>query len=405
MNFKRKVLSAAAMLALTAGAAHAQISGNVVKIGVLNDQSSLYADLSGQGSVLAAKMAIEDFGAAKKGIKTEVIFADHQNKPDVGSQIANKWYDAEGVDVIVDTPNSGVALAVNQITKDKKKAFLVSGAATADLSGKACTPNTIHWTYDTWMLANGTGNAIVKTGGDSWFFLTADYAFGHALERDTEAVVVKTGGKVLGKVRHPLNTQDFSSFLLQAQASKAKIIGLANAGGDTTNAIKQAAEFGIVKGGQNLAGLLVFLTDVHALGLDKAQGLIFTESWYWDLNDASRAWTKRFAAANGGKYPSMVHAGVYSAVLHYLKAVEAAKSDDGTTVIAQMKKMPTDDPLFGKGTVRADGRKVHPAYLVEVKKPSESKGPYDYYKVRATIPADQAFRPMAEGGCPLVAAK
>jgi branched-chain amino acid transport system substrate-binding protein len=405
MTFKRKLLSAAAMLALTAGAAHAQISGGVVKIGVLNDQSSLYADLSGQGSVLAAKMAIEDFGAARKGIKTEVIFADHQNKADVGSQIANKWYDAEGVDVIVDTPNSAVALAVNQITRDKKKAFLVSGAATADLSGKACSPNTLHWTYDTWMLANGTGNAIVKTGGDSWFFLTADYAFGHALERDTEAVVLKSGGKVLGKVRHPLNTQDFSSFLLQAQASKAKIVGLANAGGDTTNAIKQAAEFGIVKGGQNLAGLLVFLTDVHALGLDKAQGLIFTESWYWDLNDSSRAWTKRFAAANGGKYPTMVHAGVYSAVLHYLKAVEATKTDDGTKVIEQMKKMPTDDPLFGKGTVRADGRKVHPAYLVEVKKPSESKGPYDYYKVRATIPADQAFRPMAEGGCPLVAAK
>ena len=402
MTFKRKLLSAAAILALSAGAAHAQISGNVVKIGVLNDQSSLYADLSGQGSVLAAKMAIEDFGAAKKGIKTEVIFADHQNKPDVGSQIANKWYDAEGVDVIVDTPNSGVALAVNQVTRDKKKAFLVSGAASADLTGKSCSPNTIHWTYDTWMLANGTGNAIVKTGGDSWFFLTADYAFGHALERDTEAVVLKSGGKVLGKVRHPLNTQDFSSFLLQAQASKAKIIGLANAGGDTTNAIKQASEFGIVKGGQNLAGLLVFLTDVHALGLDKAQGLIFTESWYWDLNDASRAWTKRFAAANGGKYPTMVHAGVYSAVLHYLKAVEALKSDDGTKVIEQMKKTPTDDPLFGKGTVRADGRKVHPAYLVEVKKPSESKGPYDYYKVRATIPADQAFRPMAEGGCPLV---
>jgi branched-chain amino acid transport system substrate-binding protein len=404
MNLKRKLLSAA-VLALTAGAAHAQISGGVVKIGVLNDQSSLYADLSGQGSVLAAKMAIEDFGAAKKGIKTEVIFADHQNKADVGSQIATKWYDAEGVDVIVDTPNSGVALAVNQITRDKKKAFLVSGAATADLSGKACSPNTLHWTYDTWMLANGTGNAIVKTGGDSWFFLTADYAFGHALERDTEAVVLKSGGKVLGKVRHPLNTQDFSSFLLQAQASKAKIVGLANAGGDTTNAIKQASEFGIVKGGQNLAGLLVFLTDVHALGLEKAQGLIFTESWYWDLNDASRAWTKRFAAANGGKYPTMVHAGVYSAVLHYLKAVEATKSDDGTRVVEQMKKTPTDDPLFGKGAVRADGRKIHPAYLVEVKKPSESKAPYDYYKIRATIPADQAFRPMAEGGCPLVAAK
>jgi branched-chain amino acid transport system substrate-binding protein len=295
-----------------------------------------------------------------------------------------------------------VALAVNQITRDKKKVFLNSGAASSDLTGKACSPNTIHWTYDTWMLANGTGNAIVKTGGDSWFFLTADYAFGHALERDTEAVVLKSGGKVLGKVRHPLNTQDFSSFLLQAQASKAKIIGLANAGGDTTNAIKQASEFGIVKGGQNLAGLLVFLTDVHALGLEKAQGLIFTETWYWDLNDSSRAWTKRFAAANGGKYPTMVHAGVYSAITHYLKAVEALKSDDGTKVVEQMKKMPTDDPLFGKGMVRADGRKIHPAYLVEVKKPSESKGPYDYYKIRATIPADQAFRPMDQGDCPLV---
>jgi branched-chain amino acid transport system substrate-binding protein len=407
MKFKRKLIAAAAALALSAGAAHAQISGNTVKIGVLNDQSSLYADLSGQGSVIAAKMAVEDFKAANKGFTTpvEVIFADHQNKADVGSQIANKWYDAEGVDVIVDTPNSGVALAVNQITKDKGKAFLVSGAATADLTGKACTPNTIHWTYDTWMLANGTGDAIVKTGGDTWFFLTADYAFGHSLEQQTEAVVLKKGGKVLGKVRHPLNTQDFSSFLLQAQASKAKIVGLANAGGDTTNSIKQASEFGIVKGGQNLAGLLVFLTDVHALGLEKAQGLIFTESWYWDLNDQTRAWTKRFAAANGGKFPTMVHAGVYSAVTHYLKAVTSLKSDDGTKVIAEMKKLPTDDTLFGKGTVRADGRKVHPAYLVEVKKPAESKGPYDYYKIRATIPVDQAFRPIADGACPLVAAK
>ncbi len=407
MKFKRKLIAAAAALALSAGAAHAQISGNVVKIGILNDQSSLYADLSGQGSVIAAKMAIEDYKAANKGFATpvEVIFADHQNKADVGSQIANKWYDSEGVDVIVDTPNSGVALAVNQITKDKGKAFLVSGAATADLSGKACTPNTIHWTYDTWMLANGTGKAIVKTGGDTWFFLTADYAFGHALERDTEAVVLKNGGKVLGKVRAPLNTQDFSSFLLQAQASKAKIVGLANAGGDTTNSIKQASEFGIVKGGQNLAGLLVFLTDIHALGLEKAQGLIFTETFYWDLNDQTRAFSKRFAAANGGKYPTMVQAGVYSAVLHYLKAVAALKSDDGTKVIAEMKKLPTDDPLFGKGIVRADGRKIHPAYLVEVKKPSESKGPYDYYKIRATIPADEAFRPMDQGDCPLVAKK
>jgi len=303
--------------------------------------------------------------------------------------------------VIVDTPNSGVALAVNQITKDKGKAFLVSGAATSDLTGKACTPNTIHWTYDTWMLANGTGGAIVKTGGDTWFFITADYAFGQALERDTAAVVTKNGGKVVGGVKVPLNNQDFSSFLLQAQSSKAKIIGLANAGGDTTNSIKQAAEFGIVKGGQNLAGLLVFLTDVHALGLPTAQGLIFTETFYWDMNDQTRAFAKRFAERDKGIHPTMVHAGVYSAVLHYLKAVEALKSDDGTKVVAKMKEMPTDDPLFGKGSVRADGRKIHPAYLVEVKKPSESKGEWDLYKIRATIPADQAFRPMADGGCPL----
>src|SRR5688572_19826236 len=286
MNFAKRTTQIAAALALTVGLAHAQISGNVVKLGVMNDQSSLYADLSGQGSVVATRMAIEDFKAKDKGLNVEVVFADHQNKPDVGSQIARKWYDSEGVDAILDVPNSGVALAVNQITRDKGKAFLVSGAASADLTGKACSPNTIHWTYDTWALANGTGNAIVKTGGDTWFFLTADYAFGHALERDVEAVVLKNGGKVLGKVRHPLNNQDFSSFLLQAQASKAKIIGLANAGGDTTNSIKQGAEFGIVRGGQNFARLLVFITDVNALGLQTAQGLIFTEAWYWDLNDA-----------------------------------------------------------------------------------------------------------------------
>ncbi len=316
MKLKMKTLVAAAALALTAGAAQAQISGNVVKIGVMNDQSGTYADIAGPGSTLAAKMAVEDFKAKEKGLNVEVVFADHQNKPDVGSQIASKWYDSDGVDVIVDVPTSSVALAINQITKDKGKAFLVSGAATSDLTGKSCSPNTIHWTYDTWMLANGTGTAIVKTGGTTWFFLTADYAFGHALERDTEAAVLKAGGKVLGKVRHPFPSSDFSSFLLQAQASKAKVIGLANAGADTTNAIKQASEFGIVKGGQNLAGMLVFLSDVHGLGLDKAQGLIFTESWYWDLNDQTRAWTKRFVAQNGGKYPTMVHAGVYSAVLH-----------------------------------------------------------------------------------------
>ena len=387
---------------LGVGAAQAQISDNVIKIGVLSDMSSLYTDLAGAGSVVAARMAVEDSGIEKRGYKVEIVSADHQNKPDVGSSIARQWYDTDKVDVIVDVPNSGVALAVNQITKDKGKAFLVSGAASSDLTGKACSPNTIHWTYDTWMLANGTGGAIVKTGGDTWFFLTADYAFGQALERDTEAVVLKNGGKVLGKVRHPLNTQDFSSFLLQAQASKAKIVGLANAGGDTTNSIKQAAEFGIVKGGQNLAGLLVFLTDVHALGLPTAQGLILTNTFYWDQNDQSRAFAKRFAERDKGIHPTMVHAGVYSALLHYLKAVEALKSDDGTKVIAKMKETPTDDPLFGKGTIRADGRKIHPAYLVEVKKPSESKGPWDYYKVRATIPADQAFRPLNQGECPLV---
>src|SRR5262250_255166 len=392
----------AALLALGPATARAQISDGVIKIGVLNDQSSLYADLAGQGSVVAARMAVEDYGAAAKGLKVEIIFADHQNKADVGSAIARQWYDADKVDVIVDVPNSAVALAVNQVTRDKGKAFLVSGAATSDLTGKACSPNTIHWTYDTWALANGTGNAIVKTGGDTWFFITADYAGGHALARDVEAVGLKHGGKVLGKVRHPLNTADFSSFLLQAQASKAKIVGLANAGGDTTNSIKQAAEFGIVKGGQSLAGLLVFITDVHALGLPTAQGLIFTETFYWDLNDKTRAFAKKFAERNRGIHPTMVHAGVYSSVLHYLKAVEALKSDDGTKVIAKMKEMPTDDPLFGKGTIRVDGRKIHPAYLVEVKKPAESKAPWDYYKIRATIPADQAFRPLDQGECPLV---
>jgi branched-chain amino acid transport system substrate-binding protein len=399
---RNPVAITATVLALLAGPAHAQISDGIVKIGVLNDQSSLYADLAGQGSVVAARMAVEDFGAAAKGLKVEIIFADHQNKADVGSQIARQWYDAEKVDLILDVPNSGVALAVNQITRDKGKAFIVSSAASSDLTGKACSPNTVHWTYDTWALANGTGNAIVKTGGDTWFFITADYAFGHALERDTEAVVVKTGGKVLGKVRHPLNNQDFSSFLLQAQASKAKIIGLANAGGDTTNAIKQGAEFGIVKGGQNFAGLLVFLTDVHALGLDKAQGLIFTETFYWDLNERTRAFAKRFAERNRGIHPTMIHAGAYAGTMHYLKAVEALKGDDGAKVIAKMKEMPTDDPLFGKGTIRADGRKIHPAYLVEVKKPAESKYPWDYYKVRTTIPAEQAFRPIDQGDCPLV---
>lgn len=396
----RMIAQAFAFAFAFSGAANAQTT---VKIGVLTDMSSLYADLSGQGSALAARMAVEDFGAENKGLKVEVLSADHQNKPDVGSTIARQWLDVEKVDVIVDVPNSAVALAVNGIVKEKNKTLLISGAASADLTGKACTPNTVHWTYDTWALANGTGNAIIKTGGDTWFFITADYAFGHALERDTEAVVLAAGGKVLGKVRHPLNTSDFSSFLLQAQSSKAKIIGLANAGGDTTNAIKQASEFGIVAGGQNLAGLLVFITDVHALGLKTAQGLIFTETFYWDKDEQTRAFAKRFAPQFKGVHPTMIHAGVYSAVTHYLKAAVALKDvSDGSKVVAKMKELPTDDPLFGKGTIRADGRKIHPAYLVEVKKPDESKYPWDYHKVRATIPAEQAFRPIDKGGCPLV---
>jgi branched-chain amino acid transport system substrate-binding protein len=400
--FKRTVIGMAVATALSLGTAQAQVSDNLIKIGVLTDMSSLYTDLAGAGSVVAAKLAVEDSGIEKRGYKVEVISADHQNKPDVGSNVARQWYDVDKVDVIVDTPNSGVALAVSQITKDKGKAFLASGPGSSDLTGKACSPNTVHWAYDTWMLANGTGTAITKGGGDTWFFISADYAFGAALERDTTAAVIRNGGKVIGGVKAPLNTQDFSSFLLQAQSSKAKIIGLANAGGDTTNSIKQAAEFGIVKGGQKLAGLLVFLTDTHALGLQTAQGLTFTETFYWDQNDASRAFAKRFSALDKGIYPTMVHAGVYASVLHYLKAVEALKSDDGTKVVAKMKDMATDDPLFGKGTIRVDGRKIHPAYLVQVKTPAESKAPWDYYKIVATIPADQAFRPLADGGCSLV---
>ena len=402
MKFPVKTLLAGLLGAIGLHAS-AQISDGIVKIGVLNDMSGLYSEITGPGSVVAAKMAVEDYlKSSKSSLKIEIVSADHQNKPDIGSNIARQWYDTDKVDMIVDVPTSSVALAISQVSREKGKIHVNTGAATADLTSKACSPNTIHWLYDTWMLANGTGKAVVQHGGTSWFFLTSDYAFGLALERDTEAVVLKNGGKVVGKVRHPLATQDFSSFLLQAQASKAKVIGLANAGGDTTNAIKQAYEFGIVKGGQTLAGLLVFLPDVHSLGLEKAQGLYLTETFYWDLNDQTRTWSKRFAALNGGKYPSMDQAGVYSGVLHYLKAIDAAKTDDGTKVAQKMKDLPTDDILFGKGSVRKDGRKLHPAYLFEVKKPSESKYPYDYYKLLATIPADQAFRPMSEGECPFV---
>jgi branched-chain amino acid transport system substrate-binding protein len=407
-NMTRKLARHLAALTALAGlglAGPALAQDKTVKIGVLNDMSSLYADIGGPNSVVAIRMAVEDSGLTKKGWKIDIVSGDHQNKPDVGVNIARQWIDTEKVDAIADTPNSGVALAVSNLAKEKNIALLNSGAATADLTGKACTPNTISFTYDTYMLANGTGKALTKAGGDSWFFLTADYAFGHALERDTSAVVTANGGKVLGGVKHPINTSDFSSFLLQAQASKAKVVGLANAGGDTTNAIKQAAEFGIVAGGQKLAALLLFINDVHALGLKTAQGLTFTESFYWDLNDQTREWSKRFSQlASKNAMPSMTQAGAYAMVLHYLKAMEALGGNphDGAKVIAKMKELPTDDPLFGKGPLRADGRRIIPAYLFEVKKPSESKGPWDYYKQIATIAPEDAAKPLEASDCPLV---
>jgi len=400
---KRLLSLTALAVVLAAGSAQAQQLN--VKIGVMSDMSSLYADIGGPGSVAAAKLAVADFTKAHPNVKVELISGDHQNKPDVGTQLANQWFDVDKVDMIIDIPNSGVALAVSQVASQKNKLFIVSGAAASDLTGPKCNANTIHWTYDTWMLANGTGTAMVKTGGDTWFFLTADYAFGHALERDTAAAVEKNGGKVLGKVRHPLNTSDFSSFLLQAQSSKAKVVGLANAGGDTINSIKQAAEFGIVKGGQKLAGLLVFASDVNALGLQTAQGLTLTETWYWDANDNNRAWTKRWQAERNapGKFPTMIHAGVYSGITHYLKTRLALGGDpDGKTVTAKMKATPTDDVLFGKGMIDETGRKRHDAYLFEVKKPSESKHPGDFYNLKATIPAKDAFRQPKDSGCSLV---
>ena len=398
-------LAALVTVAGVALAAPAFAQDKNVKIGVLNDMSSLYADIGGPNSVAAIKMAVEDSGLVAKGWKIDVLSGDHQNKPDVGVNIARQWIDNEKVDVIADTPNSGVALAVSNLVKDKNSVLLNSGGASADLTGKACTPNTISYTYDTYMLANGTGKALTKAGGDSWFFLTADYAFGHALERDTAAVVTANGGKVVGGVKHPLNTSDFSSFLLQAQSSKAKVVGLANAGGDTTNAIKQAAEFGIVAGGQKLAALLLFINDVHSLGLKTAQGLTFTESFYWDLNDQTREWSKRFVKVSPkGTMPSMTVAGNYAAVLHYLKAMEALGGNphDGAKVVAKMKEIPTDDPLFGKGPLRIDGRRIIPAYLFEVKKPEESKYPWDYYKLIATISPEDAARPLEASECPLV---
>ncbi len=398
-------LAALLSVAGIAFAAPAYAQDKNVKIGVLTDMSSLYADINGPGAVTAVNMAIEDSGLRAKGWKIDVVSGDHQNKPDVGVNIARQWIDTEKVDVVTDVPNSGVALAISNLAKEKNSILLNQAAASADLTGKACNANTISSTYDTYMLATGTGKALTKAGGDSWFFLTADYAFGAALERDTTAVVTANGGKVLGGVKHPLNTSDFSSFLLQAQASKAKVIGLANAGGDTTNAIKQASEFGIVAGGQKLAALLLFINDVHSLGLKTAQGLTFTESFYWDLNDKTRAWSAKFQekAANHAK-PSMTQAGNYATISHYLKTLEALGGNphDGAKVVAKMKELPTDDPLFGNGPIRADGRRLIPAYLFEVKKPEESKGPWDYYKLLATISAEDAAKPLSASECPLV---
>ena len=403
----RRILPMLAAACLMASASQAMAQGfdGTVKIGVLNDQSSLYADATGQGSVIGARMAVEDYMKANPNskLKIEVIFADHQNKPDIGSAIAKQWFERDGVDMILDVPNSAVALAVAEVAKQLNKVTVNGSAGSARLTGDLCSPNTVHWTFDNYALANGTGSAIVSTGGDSWFFITADYAFGHDLEAQTAAVVKKAGGKVVGGVRVPLNNSDFSSFLLQAQTSKAKVVGLANAGGDTITSIKQAAEFGIVSSGQRLAGLLVFITDVHSLGLKTAQGLQFTDSFYWDRNDDTRAWTKRFVEKiNGKQYPTMNHAGNYGGALHFLKAIEAAQTRDGAKIVAKMKELPTDDVTFGKGRVREDGRHMHTMYLWEVKKESESKGPWDYMKLVKEIPAEQAWRPLEEGGCPMV---
>ena len=407
---RRSLLGAAAAVpavgALAAGARRARAqAANTIRIGVLTDMSGPYRDINGPVSVACARLGAQEFGA--HGFNVEIVFADHQNKPDVAVNIARQWFDRDGVDMILNIAASSVALALWELTREKNKVAIATSTATADLTGRACTPNTIHWVYDTWMLGKSTGGAMVKAGGDSWFFITADYAFGHALERDTAAFVRSAGGKVLGSVRTPFpGTTDFSSFLLQAQASGAKVIGLANAGTDTINCIKQAAEFGLTRRGVKLASMLMFLPDVHALGLQTAQGLICSETFYWDLNDRTRAFARRARAVAGPVPLGMAQAGDYSAVLHYLKAVAdmgvAAAKADGRAVVARMKAMPTDDDAFGPGSIRPDGRKLHPAYLFEVKRPEESRGPWDYYKLLQTTPAGEAFRPLAEGACPLV---
>jgi branched-chain amino acid transport system substrate-binding protein len=399
---RRSIVAALALMSCGAGFITTADAQQPVKLGVLNDQSGLYADLTGMGSVYAARMAVEDFGGKVLGRPIEVVYADHQNKPDVGANISRQWIEKDGVNVILDIPNSAVGLAVREVTRTHDAVDINAGAATSDLTGKACSSHGVHWSFDTYGLAATIGQALVKQGGDSWFFVTADYAFGHALERDTSAFVTAAGGKVVGAVRHPLNTADFSSFLLQAQASKAKIIAFSNAGGDTINAIKQAGEFGLTKSpDQRVAALLLQFPDTHALGLEAAQGLTASETFFWDLNDETRAWTKRFWARNGNKAPSMAHAGTYGATLHYLKAVAAAGTTDATKVVEKMKELPIDD-FYTKGTVREDGRVMRPYYLLQVKKPSESKYAFDYLKLLATVPAEEAARPLSKSECPMV---
>lgn len=401
MHVSRIALCAAAF-GLVATGAQAEISGDTIKVGVMNDQSGLYTDLGGPGSVEAARMAAEDFGGEINGAKIEILSADHQNKPDIGSSIARQWIDQEDVDIIVDVPNSGVALAVSKLTGENDVVFLNSGAATTRLTNEDCQATTVHYTYDTYALAIGTGKAMVEEGGKSWFFITADYAFGHSLEEDTSKVVKENGGEVLGTVRHPLSSPDFSSYLLQAQGSGAQVIGLANAGGDTTNSIKQANEFGIVQGGQQLASLLIFLTDVDSLGLDVAQGLTLTTGFYWDRDDESRAFAERFAERMNGQQPTMVHAGVYSGMMHYLAAIKEIGEDGGKAVVDQMKKTPINDFFAKNGEIREDGRMVHDMYLARVKAPGDSSGKWDYYEILRTIPGDQAFQPLSASRCPLV---
>jgi branched-chain amino acid transport system substrate-binding protein len=387
--------------ALTLASVTAADAGDgVMRIGVLNDQSSVFADSTGPGSVLSARMAAEDFGGKAAGVPIEIVGADHLNKPDVGAEIARRWFDQEKVDVIADLGNSAVALAVNEIARDKNKAILVSAGGTTALTGKSCSPNTVHWTYDTWSQSNAIGKALVKAGHRTWYFLTADYTFGYNLRDETSKVVLANGGEVLGSVRHPINSSDFSSFLLQAQASHANVIALANGGSDTANAIKQATEFQLQKGGQIMVGLSTMITDIQALGLATTQGLYVTETFYWDLTPGTREWSKRWAARNGGRYPTMMQAGVYAAVMHYLKAVDAVGDvKDGRKIVAKMKEMPTDDPLFGKGHILANGRKVHDVYVFQVKAPGESKYPWDFYKLASTVPGDQAFLSLADSGC------